>query len=135
MKQKIIFTFLAVMMSLSSVFFVPSYSPAYAQSAPCTGDNCAQKGLEDIGSVFPARTTRTVPEIVRLVINWALYLAAIVAVIFIIIGGFMYITSAGDPGRATKGRTTLVNALIGLAIIILSYMIVQVVYNFLVNRT
>ena len=146
MKQKIILTFLGGMIAFGAMMFVtPSPAPVFAQgtgtgSSTCTtsaaGQDCAQQGLSAIGEAFPngAKTAKTVPEIVRLIINWALYLSAIIAVIFIIIGGFMYITSAGDPAKATKGRTTLVNALIGLTIIILSYLIVQIVYNFLTQK-
>ncbi len=56
-----------------------------------------------------------------------------VAVIFIIVGGFIYMTSAGDQTKATKGRQTLVNALIGLTLVVLSYIIVQLVYRFLTS--
>lgn len=116
-------------------FLAPSFSPVYAQPSSGGGDK-VQEGLNTIGSAYPqgARENLNVQAVVKKVIDWALYIAAIIAVIFIIIGGFMYITSAGDPGKAGKGRTTLTNALIGLAIIVLSYLIVQIVYNFLVNR-
>lgn len=131
MKQKISLFFLGGLVSVMALFaFVPSATPAYAQNSDCTTD-CVQSGLTDIQDAFPNKTQKTLPELVKLVINWALYLSAIIAVIFIIIGGFMYITSAGDPGKASKGRTTLVNALIGLTIIVLSYLIVQILYDFL----
>jgi hypothetical protein len=54
-------------------------------------------------------------------------LVGIVAVIYLIYGGFMYVTAAGDADKATKGRTVIINALIGLAIIAVSYLIVAVV--------
>ena len=92
----------------------PGFVTVHAQSPGSTGD-AAQDGLRDIGGAFPegAKRGKTVQEIVKLVINWALYLAAIISVIFIIIGGFMYITSAGNETQAGKGRATLKNALIG----------------------
>lgn len=120
------------------MFLVPSFTPVQAQtSSSCTngsgsGVDCPNEGLSAIKSAFPGSSRASdLPTLVRIIINWALYLSAIVAVIFIIIGGFMYITSAGNESQATKGRTTLVNALIGLTIIVLSYLIVQIVYNFL----
>lgn len=104
-------------------------------TAPVRTNDAAQDGLNDIGQAFPNRNQpRTVQQILKMVIDWALYLAAITAVIFIIIGGYFYITSAGNSAQATKGRDTLVNALIGLAMVVLSYIIVQIVYNFLVNK-
>jgi hypothetical protein len=132
MIQKLALTFFAGFLAFSAVFAGPALSPAYAQPTGTGGDQ-AQKGLDDIGAAFPegAKRAKTIQEIVHLVINWALYLAAIVSVIFIIYGGFLYITAAGDTGQAGKGRTALVNALIGLAIVILSYLIVQIVYNFI----
>ena len=141
MKQKIRFaTALAGLATTLMILLTPSLAAAQTPvvgggtTACPQGQDCANKGLQDIAPSFPATVrTQDLPTLIRTVINWALYLSAIVAVIFIIIGGFMYITSAGDPAKATKGRTTLVNALIGLAIIILSYMIVQVVYNFLTH--
>lgn len=140
MKQKITLRILGGLVALMAVFFfVPNFSPVHAQVTGCPAGSadCAQRGLSDIGQAFPGGVkdaNYSIKDIARKIIEWALYLAAIIAVIFIIIGGFMYITSAGDPAKATKGRTTLVNALIGLAIIILSYLIVQVVYNFLVQK-
>lgn len=61
------------------------------------------------------------------VINIMLGIAFLVAVLFLIFGGFRYIFSAGNEEAAEKGRNTVVNALIGVAIIILSYVIVQIV--------
>lgn len=120
------------------MFLAPSFAPVQAQtSSSCTngsgsGVDCPNEGLSAIKAAFPGSSRASdLPTLVRIIINWALYLSAIVAVIFIIIGGFMYITSAGNESQATKGRTTLVNALIGLTIIVLSYLIVQIVYNFL----
>lgn len=132
--KTISFAVLSLIFSFMFVF-APGVTPTRAQPSG-TGDS-AQQGLEAIGSAFPegAKRGKTVPEITKLIIDWALYLAAIVAVIFIIYGGFLYITSAGNATQAGNGRATLVNALIGLAMVVLSYIIVQIVYNFLVNRT
>lgn len=128
--KNISLTLIALVFSFS-LFAAPSLSPAYAQ--PTGSGDSAQQGLEDIGSAFPegAKRGKTVREIAKLVIDWALYIAAVIAVIFIIIGGFMYITSAGNEAQAGKGRATLINALIGLTLVILSYIIVQILYNFL----
>ena len=61
------------------------------------------------------------------VINLMLSLAAVVAILFIVIGGFQYILSAGNSESAEKGRSTVTNAAIGLAIIILAFTIVTAV--------
>ncbi len=49
------------------------------------------------------------------------------AVIMLIIGGVKYTTSAGDAKAVTDAKNTILYALIGLAIAILSYSIVKFV--------
>lgn len=63
------------------------------------------------------------------VINFVLLLAGIVAFFYVLYGGFMYLTSGGDATGATKGRTMIANALVGIVIIFLSYALV----NFFIN--
>ncbi len=135
MKNKILLAMASALFMLGLMAVIPNYQSlpqAYAQSTPNSGP---QGGLDDIGGAFPDGATKNkdVKEIAKQIIDWALYLSAIIAVIFIIYGGFLYITSAGDSTAAGKGKNTLVNAIIGLVIVIMSYMIVQVVYNFLVS--
>lgn len=72
----------------------------------------------------------SIASIFKLIISWALAIAFIAAVIMLIVGGFRYITSAGNTDSATKGKTAIINALIGIVIIVLSYIIVQIVYRF-----
>jgi hypothetical protein len=67
--------------------------------------------------------------LITTVINWMLALAGLISVLFLIIGGFWYITSAGNEETAEKGKNTAINAIIGLVIIILSYVIVNVIGN------
>lgn len=75
----------------------------------------------------------SVNGLIRVVINWMLGIAFGVAVLFLIIGGFWYITSAGNEETAEKGKGTAINAIIGIVIIILSYVIVNVVSNLVQN--
>lgn len=65
------------------------------------------------------------------IINLALYLAGIIAVLFIIFGGYLVMTARGNESQSTTGRKTLIDALIGLGIVVLSYAIVQAVTAFL----
>jgi Type IV secretion system pilin len=52
-----------------------------------------------------------------------------VAVIFVVIGGLKYIMSQGNPSEVTKAKDTIVNALIGLAIVIASFGIISFVVS------
>lgn len=65
------------------------------------------------------------------VISWLLGIAFGLAVLFLIIGGFMYIMSGGNEEAAEKGKKAVTNAIIGIIIIILSYVIINVIVNLL----
>lgn len=53
--------------------------------------------------------------IVAAIIEILLRLAALAAVVFIIYGGIMFTTSQGSPDQTAQARSTIINALIGLA--------------------
>lgn len=79
-------------------------------------------------------STRSVNELIIRIINIILGIAAVVAVLMIIIGGFRYIISAGDEKQTSGAKKTIINAIIGLVIIILAFAIVSVVNNTLSRR-
>ena len=56
-------------------------------------------------------------------------IAGIAAVIMMMVGGFMYITSNGDAGKATTGRNTIIYAVVGLLIIALGQAIITLFVN------
>ncbi|MDO4526693.1 MAG: pilin [Candidatus Saccharibacteria bacterium] len=60
-------------------------------------------------------------------VNGVVGILALVAVIFVLIGGINYITSAGDPSKVKKAKETILYALIGLAVAVLSFAIVNFV--------
>jgi hypothetical protein len=63
--------------------------------------------------------------VVAAIIEILLRIAGIAAVAFIIYGGFQYATSQSEPDKLTQARKTIVNALIGLILAILSATIVN----------
>ena len=63
------------------------------------------------------------------VVNFLLVLAAVVAVIYLIYSGILYLTAAGNETNADKGKKGLINAIIGIVIIVLAMVILRVVSN------
>ena len=61
------------------------------------------------------------------VINIILYVVGALAVIMVIIGGIQYTTSAGDQNKVTKAKNTILYGVVGLAIAVLAYAIVNFV--------
>lgn len=77
-----------------------------ADCNPTTGSQCVDGGT-----------------MVTNLIQWVVGIAGVVAVIFVVIGGWGYITSAGDPGKLQKAKTTILYALIGLVVVALTEII------------
>ena len=59
--------------------------------------------------------------------NTVLYGVGIISVIMLIIGGIRYVISGGDSKKVTDAKNTIMYAIIGLIIAILSYAIVNFV--------
>lgn len=59
--------------------------------------------------------------------NTAFLWAGIIAVIIIIIGGILYVTSTGDPSKTTLAKNTIMNAVIGLVIVLFAAAIVNLI--------
>jgi len=68
------------------------------------------------------------------VIALLLQFAALIAVVFLMIGGFWYLTAAGNEEQSEKGRKALTSAIIGLIVIIMAYAVVRVIANVLVTN-
>lgn len=60
-------------------------------------------------------------------------IAGVVAVIVIMLAGFRYITSGGDPGEMAKARHTLLYAIAGLVVIALAPTIIGFVLSKIAN--
>lgn len=53
--------------------------------------------------------------------------AGIIAVIIIVIAGFMYVTSSGDASKVKRAKDAILYAVIGLVVVILAFVITQFV--------
>ena len=63
--------------------------------------------------------------IVKTIINTVIFIVGILTVVMIILGGVNYAISAGDPGKVTKAKNTIMYGIIGLVICILAFAIVN----------
>jgi amino acid transporter len=68
------------------------------------------------------------------VITVLLGFAGLISMAYIILGGYQIATSGGNEDSVKNGRKTLTNAIIGLLVIIFSYIIVSVVINAAFNK-
>ncbi len=120
----VVLTMVLSPLALSSALSVDT---AHAQFINDFDDACEGTGVRCGDDV-------DLPELFKTVINYALGIAFFVAVIYLIYGGFLYITSAGNEESAEKGKNAIVYALIGIVVIVLSFVIVSAVYRFVANN-
>ena len=73
--------------------------------------------ISDLGSVF------------KNVVGYALGFAGIVFFILLLVGGFKFITSGGDPKALEGAKKTLTSAIVGLVVILVSYLILVLIKN------
>jgi len=72
-----------------------------------------------------------IPTIIKYVISALLSLVGALFFVMFLWGGVTWLTAGGDADKVKKARTTLTNAVIGLAIVALSYVLVTNVFNVL----
>jgi len=61
------------------------------------------------------------------IVNTVLAVMGAVAVLIVVVAGFLIINSQGDPGRVTAARNAIIYALIGLGVIMFAFAIVNFV--------
>ena len=91
------------------------------------GSDCQIK-LPEVGADNNGESIRAFAIVLALnIVEIMLNIVAYVTIAFIIVGGFKYITSAGSPDGNEKGRKTIMNAVIGLLISMVSIGIINAV--------
>lgn len=71
----------------------------------------------------------SVPLILLAIVDDMIRIAGLVAVMFVIMGGIQYATSQGSPDATAKAQSTIINALIGLAIAVVAVAFVTFLGN------
>lgn len=100
-----------------ALFFVPLV--AYAQ--------VTEKQLNDLNVplITHGNLIGTLVYLLRLFLLWA----GIIAFLFVLWGGFTYLTAGGDAAATARAKSIIINAIIGMIIIALSYVLVTFVLN------
>lgn len=105
-------------------------------SLPVFAEDCSNICSPNCTSVPPtvkdsygctSNTSDKLPGTIQKIVNAVILVLGTVAVVFIVIGGVQYMTSAGDPSKTKKAKDTILYATIGLIICALSFAIVNFV--------
>jgi len=114
-KRKLFFTFF--FFSLFSFFFLFPFFFSFAASS----------GLGKIVPDCAATGDCTLEDFLLLFINLSKIILGIVgalALVYFIVGGFMFLTSGGSQSRVKKGKDILIGTLTGLIIVMTAWLIV-----------
>lgn len=120
LKRKIQVTLAGLLVVFGLVVFTPALAgPVFADSK-----SEAEAGITATGA---APGGLTVQDLIRNIVLILSYLVGAIAVIMLIVGGFMYVTSQGDAGRLTTARNTIVYALVGIVVVLFAQVVVRYV--------
>jgi hypothetical protein len=81
----------------------------------------------------PTRYTEIKP-LIEAGLQWLLSIAGPLALLILIYGGIVYMTSAGRPEKAEQGKRIVTWTLFGLIVVLMSYAVVQVIENIFIGE-
>jgi len=128
--------FLALIFVFSlGVVFAPLQG-AYAQDAPVECSEKQRGGLVPCGRSCDDPTTEINEAaecdfchffyLLKNIIDWIVFrIAPVLAVLLVVFGGFILATSRGNPGQSQKGKDILIWTFAGLAVIFVSWLVVN----------
>ena len=122
---------LKTVLLIALLSFSLSVPAVFAQSRPNIQGNLGNFG----NAAFGTTTTRPLPVIIGSILGAFLSILGIIIVVYMFFGGYTWMTAQGDEGKVTEAKNILRNAIIGLIIILLSYVIADFVTNALVQAT
>jgi hypothetical protein len=124
MRRALLLISLMAICFLAAPLSVAAFDPFPSSSVNCSSATSSAVCTDKTTTTDPVTTTIiNVTHIIALV-------AGIAAVILIIIGGLRYITANGDSNNINSAKNTILNALIGLVVIVAA----QAIIAFVVDR-
>ncbi|MDQ7009822.1 MAG: pilin [Candidatus Gracilibacteria bacterium] len=81
-------------------------------------------GKDDVKRDFGGTQGTDIKATLSNILTYILGFLSIIAIGFAIYGGFQILTAGGDDDKVKKGKTTLINALIGIFVIMMAWSIV-----------
>lgn len=87
-------------------------------------------GLDDVNNPTGTGKFGDLGQAINTIFTFVIGLAGIIFVILFLVGGIQYLTSAGDAEAVKKAKALLINAIIGLVIVLSAW----AVGNFVLDR-
>jgi len=113
-----------LIITLALVFFALTVMPALAQ---------LETGIQY--GTFTGLGTKDLREGVMAIVRVLLGFLGIIAIVIILYGGFVWLTSAGNEEKVGQAKKIITAGIIGLIIIFVSYAIAEFVISELIKAT
>lgn len=119
---------IAVAGILIATFFaaMPVFAQEYGNPKDFAAGLNSLKSVREQNKLAPGSSTK---EILQTITKWLLSLIGTIAVISLLYGGYLYITSQGEEDKAEQAKTIILYSVIGIIIIGISAIVVNVVIN------
>ncbi len=117
-----------IVMTLS-LALLPFVALSLSGTASALDTSAACSGVSQLSGTSNCGSGAGVDDVVHTAINILSIIVGIVAVVMIIVSGLKYITSGGEANKVGSAKTTLIYALIGLAIAVIAQALVHFAFN------
>jgi len=94
--------------------------------APVGGIGSAPVGGTAIGETGVVTGTDELVDLILGLVNWVAWFVALVAVLFGLYSGVLFITAGGDAEKVEKAKNILLYAIVGVVVAILAFSIVSI---------
>lgn len=115
--------------SIPRVGLASDYNPKLAASEVGAGLEKVKGPFAGISKFDTSDPYKFAGELIKI----ALQVGFMIAIVFLIIGGYFFMTARGNQEQSAQGRRTIIYALIGVAVMIMAYVAVSVVVDLVSN--
>ena len=107
-----------------------------AQCAPgggalANGETCALENPIGVGQ----KGTTEVGDLINQIIKVALGIIGALTLLMFVWGGFQWLTSAGNPEKVSAGTQTMIWAVIGVVLVLASYVLLSTFLSYLTGKS
>jgi len=120
------------LLAIISFFLLPQFifAKEWSDCMVTQLDEAMNPVLDAAGDPITVPTLQCLEVVFEKILNVTVELAVVVLFIFLVIGGFKFITSGGDPKATESAKNTLTYAILGLVLLIGIWLILRFIEYF-----
>jgi len=120
------------LLAIISFFLLPQFifAKEWSDCMVTQLDEAMNPVLDAAGNEIKVPTLQCIEVVFEKILNVAVELAVVVLFIFLVIGGFKFLASGGDPKATESAKNTLTYAILGLVLLIGIWLILNFIQYF-----